>query len=162
MSRTAMLLVILFVAQSLPLAGQARTVAEGDRVRVTLRHGAAARRLVGRITAVGRDTLFLNAEGQTAPMAIPKATIEKLEISTGQHGNAGRGALIGLGVGAIGGGIVGAADASHCNNSQSFCLFSSGGEMAIVATVFGAIGTVLGAVVGAISRSDRWETTPVQ
>jgi hypothetical protein len=106
--------------------------------------------------------VFLNAESQAAPVAIPKAAIEKLEISTGQHGNAGKGALIGLGVGAIGGGIIGAADASNCNNSQSFCLFSSGGEMAASAIAFGAIGNVLGAVVGAISRSDRWESAPVQ
>jgi hypothetical protein len=159
MPRTAVLLAALLVAPSFRLAGQTQaSVAEGDRVRLSVRHGTGKQQIVGRVTTVGRDTIIV-AEDQGAPTAIPRAAIEKVEISRGQHGNAGRGALIGLGVGAIGGGVVGAIGAS-CNSSQEFCLFNTDAEIATGALVFGAMGTVVGAVIGALTRSDRWEVAP--
>lgn len=159
MSHRAVVLAALFAALPQHLCGQHSTpLAAGDRARVTARQGATAQHFVGRVSEVGRDTILLDLEGDGSRATIPRSTIEKVEISRGRHGNVGKGALIGLGIGTIGGGILGAVDASHCDTDTSFCLFSPGGEMAVSAFVFGVLGTAGGAVIGAFTRSDRWET----
>ncbi len=80
------------------------TLAPGARVRV--RQGDQS--LTGTLVSLDSAGLVI-ATGKSDTVTAPRASITAVEVSTGTKSHAGKGALIGLGVGALTGVVVGIA-----------------------------------------------------
>jgi len=152
------LLVLLLGSAVLPevVAQKPTLVQPGQRVRV---QSALARtpELIGGVQSISPDTLVVrhaDGAGASAATAIPLVYITRLEVSRGQHSRWARGLLIGLGVGATTGVILGAT-------SDSDWLFSKSDLALMGAVVMAPVGGFVGLVVGALTKSERWETVPL-
>lgn len=150
------LLALLVFALVVPpgMEAQAPGLTVGARVRVTspLHH---FNREVATITELHGDSIVLTGKMGTRTVALENVTA--LDVSTGLRTQVGRSALIGLGAGALLGGIVGAV-----SYEEPDFFFGSAAQMgAVSALFFGGIGMVAGAVVGAVHRTDRWERRDV-
>jgi hypothetical protein len=126
----------------------------GDRLRVEREPILRGEQLsespptIGSLDNLQPDTLFLRFDVEKSPLAIARDTITRIERSQGETSSVGKGALIGLGVGAgIGAVFFGAGDGFV--SGTSFALFG--------AVLFGGIGAGAGALIGASSRSEEWE-----
>jgi len=137
------------------LAAQATLYANvGHRVR--LKTDSASQWLVGTLVAADEDSLRLHV-GENAPwVSVARSRVSQFEVRYEGHSNAGRGALIGLGVGGIGGGLLAWADGSTCR-SPSWCIFSPGQAALTGALLLGGAGAVLGAVLGSVKHGGGWE-----
>lgn len=121
--------------------------APGTRARASLvgENGT----VVGTVVSVDADFLTLVTENQRS-VSLPRDDVAKLEISTGRKGHALWGALIGAGAGALIGLAEGADD---CVGDECY---TRGENVA-----YGALGAgMIGALVGALYRTDRWVTVP--
>jgi len=117
-------------------------------------------------TLLGRrgEDVLIGIRPPESELAIPVRSVTLLESSLGTRGHAGRGALIGLGAGMVGG--IAAAlivcSSGDCESSG----FTRGDGTAIVATVLGAGGAIagcgVGALTGALIRTERWRATSIQ
>ncbi len=150
------LALVALVASALPLPAQ---VATGDRVRLTL-DGQGPRR-TGRVVRVRGDSLWLElpAARGTRPdttFAIPLTGIVRMERSTGRRRhvarNAGIGALVGVGAGAVGAATVTEDDLGWFVSSRS--------EFGLaVGLVVGVPATAIGALTG-IVPTEGWDVVP--
>jgi hypothetical protein len=149
MPRTAAVLALFSVFPLVGLAAQGRALAQGDRVRVTMRYDAGTVHPVGSVVRRANDTLFLRLATGGAPLPIPESTIETVEVSGGRHTKAGQGALIGLAVGSLGGAVLGGISACDdwCTPAQ--------GALAL-GVIMGGLGAGLGALVGSMDTRERW------
>lgn len=159
-------LVALAAAAAAPPAayGQERVregfeVDPGTLVRVWLAThapgGAPAARhtLQGTVEDASGDTLRLRAVGDGTPLAVPVEAIRRLQVSAGQKGSAGRGALIGAGAGGLLGGVIAFADTSHC---KEWCIISPGTAF-VGGFALGALpGALVGALIGSGIKTERW------
>jgi hypothetical protein len=121
----------------------------GQRVRVTTDSGA----WVGTLVQHDSTSITLHGPGlsDSAAVTLPLDRVRQLEISVGRQSNAGKGALIGFGVGAA----TGLALGIGCASSDSF--FQCNGSQVVESTVvFGFIGAGVGGLVGLASSSERW------
>lgn len=143
------------------------TVASGDRVRV-LSPALGTRRVEARVLAVRGDTLVLSGAlgpgGRAETALVPVPSVHTLDVYRGTKSNAWKGAKIGAGVGAALGLIVGIAAMAEDTSCQpgEWCIDFDVGPEAIPAGMlgFGFLGGLLGTGIGALSRSDRWESVP--
>ncbi|NIM52757.1 MAG: hypothetical protein GTO22_26515 [Gemmatimonadales bacterium] len=103
---------------------------------------------------------MVTLEGGNMPTAFPISSVAKLEVSRGKKSNVGRGALIGGLAGASLGAIVaaGACSADLPFGAKPSC--SEGDVVAIVA-LFTVPVTGIGALIGAVTKADRWENVPL-
>jgi hypothetical protein len=126
-----------------PLRGQGPSGEIGSRLRISV---ADQPELVGTVLGRRDSILYLgrasNANGVADTIGIDQAAIRRVEVSHGTRGHVLTGMLIG---GAAGTGL-GAAVA--CNN----CF---GGPVA-GAILGGGSGLLIGGVIGALTRSERW------
>jgi hypothetical protein len=144
----AVLLLVLPVAQ--PQAGSPLT--PGARVRVTVREaGGGARTHVGPLRTFDGATLTLSTADAANPVSLARSSISRIEVSRGRHGNAGRGALIGAVLGLAVVALSESACEGECEPRDNYGLLVAG------ATVGGA---VVGAGVGTLMKSERWESLP--
>jgi len=153
MSRTAELVCVVLTLPTictLRLVAQHAPVSPGTRVRIVA-PSVARDQLVGTIRATGKDTLVLDVADRASPFALPFARVETLEVSRGRHSHT----LQGLGVGFLIGAVVGAAAGSSCEGDW-VCPGPAGGAL-----VLGVVAAVPGAVIGALARSERWESVPL-
>jgi len=81
--------------------------------------------------------------------------IARMEISRGSKSRALLGAGIGFGVG-VGLTIVTLSNGSVCNSEET----CNAGDWAKGIAIFGGVGAGLGALVGLLFRTDRWEPVP--
>ncbi len=145
-------------------------VAVGERVRIahscTTRPVASGTRTdcrqdAGTLTAVTIDSVVLRHENGATLLSLPLTSVASLDISRGKRSQFGRGALIGLGVGVAGGGIlglVGGLASDHCIDDPNPCP----GAFAAWGAILGILpGLVVGGVAGAITKADRWEEIPL-
>jgi hypothetical protein len=135
---------LLAVARPLPTSAQAPPIEPATRVRVTISdHGI---RHVGALRAVDGDTLVLDT------LRLARTAITRLEVSRGRKGHAVLGAVIGavtLGVvGAVGGAAYSQIPDYPDDVTETAAL---GGGAGLV------LGGLIGAGVGALIKSDRWE-----
>ncbi len=174
---TILVAILAFVPLASATAQEPPPVKVGDRVRVT---APDVRRREGTVRLLTTDSLVLrpeygawpvhsargmpniSARGMPNRLAIPLASVTRLEVSRGQTSRMGPGAGIGL----LGGGLLGYLISSGTLGSG--CTEGGRGfqltrEACIgVSTVGGAVvGTLLGLVVGAVSKTDRWEEVPL-
>lgn len=133
-------------AQELP------PVKPGDRVRVTA-PDLGIRKQAATFEAWRGDTLVIVAD---SIMNFPLAFVTLLEVGRNRR-YAGRGAVIGLALGGVGGGVLfGVA----CANDAF--LGDATGTCAVVGAVFlGTGGALIGALIGAMSTGTRWEEVPL-
>lgn len=138
------------------LRGQAAMQADsGSRVRVTVDRPSKHSR-VGSLISMDADSLRFTSTDGNGIVATPIASVTRLERSRGRRSNAGRGALIGGIVGGAAGLILGIAAADEGG------WFPVGPkEIALVTGFMGATFAGLGALVGAASKSERWEPVTV-
>jgi hypothetical protein len=142
----ATVLVVSFCATTALAQEPAVRVGPGERVRVT----SESLRVDGTLMAVDDDTLTIRPRDGTADVTVPRMAIAKIERTDGRRSrvrDAGLGALIGLGVGAL----AGLASSTSCEPREWFC--SAGFN----STFFGILGAGAGAVTGAIlPPPSRW------
>ncbi len=145
---------LLALALVFPAIGKAQsgTLAAGTRIRVTS-PSDDLKRHVTTVTEVRGDSIVV--AGRAGSRTIAHADITALDVSTGTRSRIMGGAALGLGAGALLGGIVGAAQYEGPD-----LIFDSRMELAAASGfVSGAVGLVAGGVVGALRRTDRWQST---
>lgn len=154
MFRTRWLGVVTMALAAISVAaldGFAQQLRVGDRIRVktTIAGGA---QLIGTYYSADGDNLVLHTN-DAGRYTIPWDDVSRLELSRGKQSNAGKGALIGLGVGA---GLGLASGLALAADQDDFFDVNAGN---VVAGTIGsaALGAGVGALVGMLSKSERWE-----
>jgi hypothetical protein len=145
---------------------------EGIRVRVVKNNGKTT---VGFLSARTPDSLsIIRAKGGALPQSFALNEISHIAVSRGS--SRAKGALvkgaIGLGIGALAGGVIGAATYSEGDGCQSgpnnWCLFDcfivcSRSEAGLLAgTLGGAAGLLVGTVVGIATGWEHWQSVPAR
>lgn len=150
-------------AQEPPQPGQRVRITHECRTRtpVTRQVTTLCRRQAGRLLEVRADSITLAVGDQPAGYRIGDLT--RLELSRGRRSRWLAGGLVGSAIGGVAAFAVlnGGGSKSLCNQSQNqdAVAFS---ECVGLAALFGMVpGFGLGALVGAVARSERWEEVPV-
>jgi len=162
-SSRALVPALVMICPGVLAAQQLPAVHPGMRVRLTFAPDAGTdrtTRVVGTLMRLGPDSVAVYDQERLAVVAAALGAAQRLEASRGRHSRAGRGALLGLAAGAaagIGSGLIVCA-AEACTSSGG----DWGGIVIGVLGLGGALaGTGIGALVGAMIRSERWETVPL-
>ncbi len=157
------------VALMTPVAGLSQMSAPaearvdaGSRVRIAA-PVFGAKKQVGTVVSVTRDTLVLRQGATTANRSVATSDITALEVSKGTYTRKAKGALWGLLIGAGSGAVIGYATYTKpkCQDPSGFgCLILIGPDSKGTAAVFGGVtGGILGTIGGALwgmRQSDRW------
>jgi hypothetical protein len=143
-----------FLLEAQPLLAQAEA---GSRVRVTTAPATPGRR-IGTLVSLDTDTLRWSRWDTTSVIAVPMALVARLERSTGRRSNTGRGAMIGGLIGAGFGLFLGIA--ATTDDSGWFEVGID--DIAAVTAILGAGGAGAGALIGSLSKRDRWEPVPLR
>ena len=146
MRGTALLVPILFAPLSGALA-QAQPVQPGQRVRVTAPAAWGVARQVGSFVGMRGDTLVVTGD---STLACPLDWVDRLDVHRGRKSWTLVGAGIGLVLGA-GGGIA------FATRDWDFCGPCTG----VIPVAIGVGGILLGAGIGAVIKTDRWEAVPL-
>ena len=93
----------------------------------------------------------------TKTLAVARADVTRLEVSTGRRRHTWRGAGIGALVGVTSGAFVGYAS----GDDGGWCCFTAEAKAVMTGVGLGGLGAVIGAVVGSLTRSDRWISVPL-
>ena len=164
--RFRFILLPLLLAPSVAQSQTRTTLAAGQVVRVATRCQIASRAnsscplpgtpsstewtYSGTLEAVSADTLYVRVQWKDPAFAIPTNSIVAAAYRT-QRGHTLRGAGIGL----LGGVVVGAAIASAVGFEGSY-LFEDSDPLLVGALLGAPPGLLIGSIVGALIRSDRW------
>ena len=164
-TRTVTLAVTLLLAALSNLTGQdTPTLEVGQRVRVYAARTAGDRwgRFDGFVLSVDSGGLEMQPE-LGPPLYVPLGSLRVLQRHSGRRSHVLHGLMIGGGIGALAGLMSSAIATSECAQdttataSQGFC----GTNAALTSGAIGSVaGTAIGAVIGAVFRSDRWEDIP--
>ena len=145
-------------------AQMSSSLAAGTRVRVTAPVLGLERREAV-VEALRFDTLVLRTE---ATIAIPPASLTRLEIHSGRHRHPWRGAGIGALGGLLIGGTIGFIACEHYTvttpTGVGNCLDSREGAQIILVAGLGlgaAGGALLGLGIGALIKTDKWVEHPL-
>jgi hypothetical protein len=105
-------------------------------------------RVVGQVVRVSRDTLVIRQEDDAHDeLVIPAANVVRVEVSRGRRSHWGAGAVLGLLAGILAGSVIIPSICEDCVGVGLF-VFPAGGAV---------IGFGLGAGVGALIRTERWQ-----
>ena len=118
----------------------------GARVRITA--PSAGKPSKGRLVSFDDQALIVVFDGGAAPSRIPREAVERIQVAKRSRA---LGVLRGAGIGAAAGFAGGALGAR---------IFSDEPEGAgVAAFIYGSLGTVVGAAVGAALPVQRWQDT---
>jgi len=140
------------------LAAQANPAADPERrvwVREMSSNGRYDRGVKGTLEGIAGDTLFIRPNTGAPLFSVAPREGRQIFFSNGRRSSAGRGALIGTGVGVVTGAIIGFAGGEDCSGGEWLC-FDRGTMAAAGALVVGATGLVAGIIVGAFSSHEVW------
>jgi hypothetical protein len=135
-------------AVSLP-AQEASLPLQGQRVRLVLQAGEP---VVGHLLESHADSFRL-AGSRGPARTIPASEVRRLEVSVGRHSRAGHGAIIGS---AVGGALGLLAVASSGGD-----YYYTDGEKAAGVVGLTAMGAGVGALIGGLTHSERWQEVNV-
>jgi hypothetical protein len=155
-TRTCALLLGLLAGLPLVSAAQAGSpLAPGARVRVRAT-GSRAPWVHGDLVSLTSDSVSIRVANGADTVHLPRSTLAQVQVSQGIHARTGRGALLGLTIGAGTGLVLGlAAAADRCTG---FCEIDVGPEDVLaLAALLGGVGTGIGALIGAVSHGERWQ-----
>ena len=167
--RVTLAVVALLCATLGPLPGQVtRPLDPGSRVRVRYDCApvaavserpttVACRTATGALVMLTQDTLVLTS--RTSRLTIPLASLQALAVGQGR----GRHVLLGAGIGfVLGSGAMFAwwSQSVGCDQTKSQDASSFSSCLGIAALLGGAPGALLGGMVGAFVRTDRWQSVP--
>jgi len=162
---TSAAVAVLTVLLHLPVSAQQppSVPTSGTRVRITVPCASQGGdcRLQGSVLRVGSDTITLAASGATVSQ--PLSTVIRAEVSRGRRSYWLVGGAIGLVAGA---GVTYAVlntggSTALCNRSENQDAISSGECLGLTA-LGGAGGFGLGALVGWLIKTERWESVPLE
>lgn len=119
----------------------------GDTVRITTGRAKG----IYEFRAIRGDTVVVREHD--AAVGIPLSRIDRIEVGTRRGPERiVLGAILGVGIGAATGALVGRASGDDCDGTTTFCLGMSADEKASFGAVaLGAIGFIGGAIIGAQS-----------
>ena len=143
MKATATVLLALIAVVGVASAQAAQALPKGTRVRITPADPSPV--IVGELLAVSDSVLMVRRQRAAGDITIPRALVQRLEVSRGTRrgANAGWGALVGLAIGGVVGYLSG--------NDNGYWVQRRG------AAVLGAItgvagGSLIGLLVGSVER----------
>ena len=154
----ALVLVALFVATSSPLAAQEAPVEPGPQVRVKA-PPSQPDWVRGTVLGWESGSLVLEPDKPESdtPLTLARDQITRLDVHRGSKSKALLGAGIGFGVG-VGLTVLTLSNGSVCNSEEQ----CDAGDWAKGIAIFGGVGAGLGALVGLLFRTDRWEAVPLE
>lgn len=148
---------LLALALSLPAPLPAQTLDSlpaGARVRIR-QPAYGTGWLVGRLVSPAADSAAIALAGRPDTVRFATDSLPPLQVSQGLRARTGKGALVGLGVGAGTGLILGILAAAE--DCTGFCVIDVGpAEIAGVSALLGGVGAGIGALVGSLVRGERW------
>jgi len=133
----------------------------GSRVRVSIlvpdsTGFHSSDRVVGSLLSYGASTIQVDP----GPIVIPWAAVAKLELSTGRHGNAGRGARYGALIGLVAGVVVGVTQGRKEGGGEgNEDLAEEGGVVLGLGGLLAGLG--IGALIGGRLKSEDWHDIPL-
>lgn len=146
-------LALAAICLAAPDAG-AQELRTGDRIRIKTVSGEPSQ-MTGIYYASEAESLVFHVD-QSVQALVPWADISRLQLSRGVHNNAGKGALIGFGVG----GALGLTLGLVAVNEDDSYFDTAAADVLLVTGVIGAFGAGVGALIGLASKSERWQTIP--
>jgi len=162
--------VLFLLCRAVPaLAGEAAMPEPGARVRLTLPcddarpaptgSGGATCRIEGRLDHLGPDGITL--AGASSSTRHPLASVTRIEVSRGERSRWLTGAGAGFVAGAVGTYVAldRGGSTNPCDPSTNQDAIGQGSCLALAAAG-GLAGAGLGALVGSLFRSERWEDVP--
>ncbi len=153
---SAVLAASLFIPHAALSAQERPPIAPGMRVRIsTLPLTSEPQWFVGTVAALTPEQIVidpLNADR----LAIPREHVTRLDVHRGRKGRALLGAGIGFLVG-VGWTVALVTSPSICNAEEQ----CDAGDYAKAIAILGGTGAGLGALVGLLIRTDRWEEVPL-
>ncbi len=154
------LLALVLASPSVAVAAQQTPVTPGARVRISA-PSVAENPLLGTVVALPADTLIVDAPGYADPLALPLASVARLEVSQGQESRtlkgAGIGSLIGAGAG-LASAAIACAITGDCDSGDPYT-----GLVYLSLGVLGAAaGALTGAIIGSTKEVDRWVDVPLE
>ena len=153
--RLRIMVTLALVSLSLPLCAQDTALTPGARLRVGAPCGQGDTRpdcgmVVGRLVAItGNDLVLEDTAGMRHRVTLSPSV--RLQRSAGYR----RHTLLGLGLGSLAGLATGAALTANCTRGGRG---EDNGLCHLYYVVSVPAGAGVGAVVGALSRTERWET----
>jgi hypothetical protein len=127
-----------------------------ERVRVTASEFSLTEQ-EAELVGIGNDVVVAVAD---STLRLPVASLERFEVHAGRQGHVWRGVGIGFLAGAVSGAALGAT--ANCASSESCSPFESTGQVvAAGAVIVGLGGAVVGGIVGAFIKTDKWEEVPL-
>jgi hypothetical protein len=121
------------------------------------------------VVALRRDALMLQYERfrvdahggrhrDTLVTEVPVASVTRLAVHRGQRSAWASGLVYGLVGGALAGGVLGLASG---DDPPGWFSMTAGEKAGLGAVAFGALGGIGGLVIGALTKSDKWEQVPL-
>ncbi len=148
------------------LAAQTPKLQPGARVRVIDLDRGNAVAYEGALSALRGDTVLLSAgSGAGGISAVALGGSRSLEVAGPSHHHVGRRVLLGAGIGAAAGAVIGLATYRPCNSSEFMgCMldFGPGGNAAGGAIIGVVSGTLVGLVVGLVATDRDWYPASTQ
>ncbi len=146
-------LITLFVTTGSSLAAQEAPVESGARVRVK----APPRQpgwVVGTVVGWESESLVLEPEEPGTSLTFARDQITRLDVHRGRKGRA----LLGGGIGLLSGVVFSFVLVAQLERDHD--RFRN--DRVVLGAVFGGGGALLGALVGLLIRTDRWEAVPLE
>ena len=170
MKRTTILLFCALFTLGLvfdTIAQEKTKFSSGTRIRVWTAE-FSGKRMTGTVLSSVGEIITLTVKGQSDPLMVPVTSINRLEVTKGKKSKIVTGAVVGLFAGASLGAIVGYFGTCSTDQQRQACELDSysvgetkAANAVIGAGVLGGLGLLLGTVIGAVIKVDRWEEVPL-
>jgi hypothetical protein len=146
---------LLLAFPNVAIAQDSTQLQAGSRIRIKPA-GPGRQWVTGSLLELQGDSVrLLTSRPRIDSLALALNSVTALERSQGVRSRTGKGALIGLGTGALAGLVLGIATYEPCTG---FCVLDldQAETGALGALFLGLLGTGVGMLVGATVREDRW------